>query len=117
MTAADAAQPPPIPAAARGATDIAGRALRATATQAAREALPPGPGTGARARVDQRGGALLVSVEVDLPYPLGLPAACAAIRAHVRTRVAWLTGLPVTGVEVRVGHLVPVRGAAQGPPR
>ncbi len=105
---------PAVPAADRGATRIADRAVAKVAAQAAREALRTGPGAdtvprGRRAApqsdVDVRGGSARVRISLQLGYPSDIGGQCGAVRRQVTTRVGELTGMEVADVAVRVDRL------------
>jgi uncharacterized alkaline shock family protein YloU len=103
-----------VPAAARGVTRIADRAVAHVAVQAAREALRTGPDadsvprggrTAPRAGVDVRGGSARVRISVHLGYPSDIGSQCGAVRRQVTARVGELTGMEVSDVAVRVDRL------------
>jgi uncharacterized alkaline shock family protein YloU len=58
----------------------------------------------ASAHVD--GSIALVRLEISVRWPASVPAVTAAVREHVRTRLAELTGLRVPEVTIRVTGLV-----------
>ncbi|MEU1026257.1 DEAD/DEAH box helicase, partial [Streptomyces sp. NPDC005904] len=90
-----------VPAADRGATTVAERAVRRIAERAATEALPPGEVQAARGAAAVRGRRARVSVAVTLPYPTVLDDAGERVRSHVADRTAGLTGLVVPSARVR----------------
>ncbi|MGI5447179.1 DUF6286 domain-containing protein [Streptomyces sp. CA-243310] len=107
--------------AARGTTEIAVRAVRRIAEQAAKEALI---GTGGRVltgRAAVRDGQASVSVEVALPYEGSADARGEAVGRHVADRTGQLTGMRVSAPRIRVGALsltgpVPAPAAAGAEP-
>lgn len=112
--AADTPEDPPVPAAERGVTRIADRAVAKVATQAAREALRSGPDAPSvprgrraapRAGVDVRGEEARVKVSLQLGYPSDIGAQCGSVRRQVTSRVGELTGMEVSDVAVRVERL------------
>ncbi|MEO7262620.1 MAG: Asp23/Gls24 family envelope stress response protein [Jatrophihabitantaceae bacterium] len=58
----------------------------------------------ASAHVD--GSIALIRLEISVRWPTSVPAVTAAVREHVRTLVAELTGLSVPEVTIRVTDLV-----------
>ncbi|MEU6122130.1 DUF6286 domain-containing protein [Streptomyces sp. NPDC047123] len=103
------------PAADRGATSIADRAVRRIAERAATEALAPGEVRTARAAAAVRGRRARVAVTVALPYPAPLDDAGERVRSHVAGRTAQLTGLAVPSARVRVKELRLRAAAETGP--
>ncbi|MER6387116.1 DUF6286 domain-containing protein [Streptomyces sp. NPDC001523] len=107
--------------AARGTTEIAERAVRRIAEQAAKEALI---GTGGRVlagRATVRAGQASVGVEVALPYGGSADAGGEAVGRHVADRTGRLTGMPLSPPRIRVGALsltgpVPASGTAGAGP-
>lgn len=93
------------PAAERGATTIADRAVRRIAERAATEALAPGAVEVSRGSAAVRGRRAQVGVTVTLPYPAVLDDAGESVRAHVAERTALLTGLSVPSARIRVRGL------------
>ncbi|MFH8608794.1 DUF6286 domain-containing Asp23/Gls24 family envelope stress response protein [Streptomyces sp. NPDC018029] len=93
------------PAADRGSTTVADRAVRRIAGQAATEALAPGEVRTTRSTASVRGRRARVDVTVTLPYPAVLDDAGERVRAHVADRTARLTGLAVPAARVRVREL------------
>lgn len=96
-----------IPAAQRGALTIADRVISRTAAAAAREALHDldHPTATARATGTTRRGAARLSLALDLPYPIDIPATTHAVHHHVTQRTQGLTGLPVAALRIRVERL------------
>jgi uncharacterized alkaline shock family protein YloU len=82
---------------------VLGRSLSGASGLGVREtsltALPK-----ASAHVD--GSIALVKLEISVRWPASVPAVTAAVREHVRARVAELTGLRVAEVTIRVTDLV-----------
>lgn len=93
------------PAAERGATTVADRAVRRIAERAATEALGPGEVQVGRGSAVVRGRRARVGVTVTLPYPAVLDEAGERVRSHVAGRTAQLTGLAVPSARVRVRAL------------
>jgi uncharacterized alkaline shock family protein YloU len=58
----------------------------------------------ASAHVD--GSIALIRLEISVRWPASVPAVTAAVRGHVRTRLAELTGLHVPEVTIQVTDLV-----------
>ncbi|MEU1175571.1 DUF6286 domain-containing protein [Streptomyces microflavus] len=109
-----------VPAAGRGTTTVAPRAVRRIAERAAAEALPDG-GSVIRGSAAVRGASARITVGVLLPYPVRADEAAQRIRERAETRTAALTGLSVPRAEVRVDALSaaappPVPEAEPGPP-
>ncbi|MEE1941532.1 hypothetical protein V1L54_19320 [Streptomyces sp. TRM 70361] len=111
-----------VPAAERGATRIADRAVARIAARAAREALeaepdvagvPYGPGSDPRTTIDVHrppdrdglNGEARVRVAVELPYPCDIGARCGAVRRRIVSRVRELAGMTVRQVTVEVTRL------------
>ncbi|GAA1916388.1 hypothetical protein GCM10009837_46680 [Streptomyces durmitorensis] len=102
------------PAAERGSTTVADRAVRRIAERAATEALEPGAVEAARGSASVRGRRARVGVTVTLPYPAVLDEAGERVRSHVAERTARLTGLTVPSARIRVRGLSPrARSAGQ----
>ncbi|MEV7194017.1 DUF6286 domain-containing protein [Streptomyces sp. NPDC093510] len=95
------------PAADRGSTTVADRAVRRIAERAATEALAPGEVRATRSSASVRGRRARVAVTVTLPYPAVLDDAGERVRSHVADRTARLTGLAVPSARVRVRELCP----------
>ncbi|MEW1612546.1 MULTISPECIES: DUF6286 domain-containing protein [unclassified Streptomyces] len=93
-----------VPAAGRGTTTVAPRAVRRIAERAAAEALPDG-GSVIRGSAAVRGASARIAVEVRLPYPVRADEAAQRVRERAETRTAALTGLSVPRAEVRVDAL------------
>ncbi|MFJ9637528.1 DUF6286 domain-containing protein [Streptomyces sp. NPDC101178] len=93
-----------VPAAGRGTTTVAPRAVRRIAERAAAEALPDG-GSVVRGSADVRGASARIAVGVRLPYPVRADEAARRIRERAEFRTAALTGLAVPRAEVRVDAL------------
>ncbi|MEV0126252.1 DUF6286 domain-containing protein [Streptomyces sp. NPDC050703] len=93
------------PAAERGSTTVADRAVRRIAERAATEALGPGEVRAGRGSAVVRGRRARVGVTVTLPYPAALDEAGERVRSHVAGRTALLTGLAVPSARVRVQAL------------
>ncbi|MFK4065180.1 DUF6286 domain-containing Asp23/Gls24 family envelope stress response protein [Streptomyces sp. NPDC029674] len=93
------------PAAERGSTTVADRAVRRVAERAATEALAPGEVRTTRSSASVRGRRARVDVTVTLPYPTVLDDAGERVRSHVADRTARLTGLAVPSARVRVREL------------
>ncbi|MEU5899031.1 MULTISPECIES: DUF6286 domain-containing protein [Streptomyces] len=104
-----------VPAADRGATKVADRAVRRIAERAATEALAPGEVRTDRSTASVRGRRARVDVAVTLPYPAPLDESGERVRSHVAGRTARLTGLTVPSARVRVRELN-VRAAEFGEP-
>ncbi|MET8687303.1 DUF6286 domain-containing protein [Streptomyces sp. NPDC004732] len=104
---------PGVPAADRGTTTVADRAVRRIAERAATEALAPGEVRTGRSSASVRGRRARVDVTVTLPYPLVLDESGERVRSHVADRTARLTGLAVPTARVRVRELR-VRAAGEG---
>ncbi|WP_306332791.1 DUF6286 domain-containing Asp23/Gls24 family envelope stress response protein [Streptomyces sp. KL118A] len=102
-----------VPAADRGTTTVADRAVRRIVERAATEALAPGEVRTGRTSASVRGRRARVDVTVTLPYPLVLDESGERVRAHVADRTALLTGLAVPSARVRVRELR-VRAAGEG---
>ncbi|QES42866.1 hypothetical protein DEJ49_19375 [Streptomyces venezuelae] len=94
-----------VPAADRGATKVADRAVRRIAERAATEALAPGEVRTDRSTASVRGRRARVDVAVTLPYPAVLDESGERVRSHVADRTARLTGLAVPSARVRVREL------------
>ncbi|MFI1681862.1 DUF6286 domain-containing Asp23/Gls24 family envelope stress response protein [Streptomyces sp. NPDC020607] len=94
-----------VPAADRGTTKIADRAVRRIAGRAATEALAPGEVRTDRSTASVRGRRARVDVAVTLPYPTVLDESGERVRSHVADRTARLTGLVVPSARVRVRAL------------
>ncbi|MCF3121004.1 hypothetical protein IPZ68_15030 [Streptomyces arenae] len=93
------------PAAERGRTTVADRAVRRIAERAASQALAPGEVRATQSAASVRGRRARVGVGVTLPYPLVLGDAGESVRAHVTEHTARLTGLTVPSARVRVREL------------
>lgn len=93
-----------VPAAGRGTTTVAPRAVRRIAERAATEALPDG-GAVTRGSASVRGATARVTVGVRLPYPIQADEAAGRIRERARTRTAALTGLSVPHADIRIDAL------------
>ncbi|WP_447035198.1 DUF6286 domain-containing Asp23/Gls24 family envelope stress response protein [Streptomyces sp. DSM 118878] len=102
------------PAAERGSTTVADRAVRRIAERAATEALGPGEVQVGRGSATVRGRRARVGVTVTLPYPAVLDEAGEHVRSHVADRTALLTGLAVPSARVRVRGLRVRERAEQG---
>lgn len=93
-----------------GLTTVADRAVGRIAGRAALE-VPDVLDCAVTARVN--GGVATLDARLDLRYPAPVASTAARVRAHLITRVAALTGLRVSVVDVSVGVLraeaVPVR--------
>ncbi|QQC87735.1 DUF6286 domain-containing Asp23/Gls24 family envelope stress response protein [Streptomyces alfalfae] len=107
------------PAAERGSTTVADRAVRRIAERAATEALGPGEVRVGRGSAVVQGRRARVGVTVTLPYPAVLDEAGERVRSHVAGRTAELTGLAVPSARVRVRALrvreFPQEAASTGP--
>ncbi|MEU5954735.1 DUF6286 domain-containing Asp23/Gls24 family envelope stress response protein [Streptomyces sp. NPDC047525] len=102
------------PAAERGSTTVADRAVRRIAERAATEALAPGAVEAARGSASVRGRRARVGVTVTLPYPAVLDEAGERVRSHVAERTSRLTGLTVPSARIHVRGLSPrARSAGQ----
>jgi uncharacterized alkaline shock family protein YloU len=92
-----------IPDAGAAAPRVLGRSLPGAGNLGVRPtsltALPK-----ASAHVD--GSIALIRLEISVRWPVSVPAVTAAVRQHVRSRVAELTGLIVAEVTIRVSDLV-----------
>ena len=92
-----------IPDAGAAAPRVLGRSLPGAGSLGVRPtsltALPK-----ASAHVD--GSIALVRLEISVRWPVSVPAVTAAVRQHVRSRVAELTGLIVAEVAIQVSGLV-----------
>ncbi|MFI7285645.1 DUF6286 domain-containing protein [Streptomyces anulatus] len=109
-----------IPAAGRGKTTVAPRAVRRIAERAVAEALPEG-GAVTRGSASVRGASARVTVGVRLPYPIRADEAAGQIRERARTRTAALTGLSVPHADIRIDALSvvplpPARKPSDGEP-
>lgn len=105
------------PAAERGSTTIADRAVRRIAERAATEALAPGAVEVGKGSAAVRGRRAQVGVTVTLPYPAVLDDAGERVRSHVVERTARLTGLTVPSARIRVRGLTRrERSAARSAP-
>lgn len=93
------------PAAERGRTTVADRAVRRIAERAATEAPAPGAVEVGGGSAAVRGRRARVDVTVTLPYPAHLDAAGESVRSHVAERTARLTGLTVPSARIRVRGL------------
>ncbi|WP_367039095.1 DUF6286 domain-containing protein [Streptomyces sp. Je 1-332] len=93
------------PAAERGTTTVADRAVRRIAQRAATEALAPGAVEVEGGAAAVRGRRAQVGVTVTLPYPAVLDEAGESVRAHVTERTERLTGLTVSSARIRVRGL------------
>lgn len=93
------------PAAQRGTTTVADRAVRRIAERAATEAPAPGAVEVRKGSAAVRGRRARVDVTVTLPYPAVLDESGESVRAHVAERTAHLTGLTVTSARIRVRGL------------
>ncbi|GGS16744.1 hypothetical protein GCM10010252_65140 [Streptomyces aureoverticillatus] len=93
------------PAAERGATTIADRAVRRIAERAATEALGTGEVRVSRGSAAVRGRRARVGVTVAVPYPGVLDETGERVRSHVTERTARLTGLSVDPARVHVREL------------
>lgn len=93
-----------VPAAGRGTTTVAPRAVRRIAERAATEALTEG-GAVTRASASVRGATARVTVGVRLPYPIQADEAAGRIRERAQTRTAALTGLSVPHADIRIDAL------------
>lgn len=93
------------PAAERGATTVADRAVRRIAERAATEALGTGEVRVSRGSAAVRGRRARVGVTVAVPYPAVLDDAGESVQAHVTERTARLTGLSVDPARVHVREL------------
>ncbi|WP_411083351.1 DUF6286 domain-containing protein [Streptomyces sp. cmx-18-6] len=102
-----------VPAAGRGTTTVAPRAVRRIAERAAAEALPDG-GAVLRGSAAVRGASATITVGVRLPYPVRADETARRIRERATARTAALTGLAVPRAEVRVDALTV--GASPPPP-
>lgn len=89
----------------RGTTTVADRAVRRIAERAAGEALRPGAVRVAHGSVSVRGRRAQVSLDVTLPYPVGLDEAGDRIQRRVAERTGELTGLTVTRTRIRIRGL------------
>ncbi|TGA99678.1 Asp23/Gls24 family envelope stress response protein [Streptomyces palmae] len=90
----------------RGAIRVADRVVAKIAAQAAREALPALPRTPRpEAAVSVRDRTARVRIALELGYPLDIGTHCGAVRRHVRSRVAGLTGMEVREVAITVERL------------
>ncbi|MEN8652411.1 DUF6286 domain-containing protein [Streptomyces sp. 21So2-11] len=94
------------PAADRGATVIADRAVRRIVTRAAEESLGRG-GTTERAAVVRRGACARVSLDIGLSYPADTTGLGSRVQDHVSARTAELTGLTVSTTAVGITRLRP----------
>lgn len=92
-----------IPDAGAAAPRLLGRSLPGAGSLGVRPtsltALPK-----SSAHVD--GSIALIRLEISVRWPVSVPAVTAAVREHVRTRVAELTGLIVAEVTIQVSDLV-----------
>lgn len=92
-----------IPDAGAAAPRLLGRSLPGAGSLGVRPtsltALPK-----ASAHVD--GSLALIRLEISVRWPMSVPAVTTAVREHVRSRVAELTGLIVAEVTIQVSDLV-----------
>ncbi|WP_161990411.1 DUF6286 domain-containing Asp23/Gls24 family envelope stress response protein [Streptomyces alboflavus] len=93
------------PAAERGATTVADRAVRRIAERAATEALGPGEVRVSGGSAAVRGRRARVDVTVAVPYAGVLDDTGENVRSHVTERTAHLTGLSVDSARVHVREL------------
>lgn len=93
------------PAAERGATTVADRAVRRIAERAATEALGPGQVRVSGGSAAVRGRRARVDVTVAVPYAGVLDDTGESVRSHVTDRTAHLTGLSVDSARVHVREL------------
>ncbi|MGW0904885.1 DUF6286 domain-containing Asp23/Gls24 family envelope stress response protein [Streptomyces sp. NPDC002853] len=93
------------PAAQRGTTTVADRAVRRIAERAATEARVPGAVEVGKGSAAVRGRRARVDVTVTLPYPAVLDESGESVRSHVAERTARLTGLTVSSARIRVRGL------------
>ncbi|WP_405661970.1 DUF6286 domain-containing Asp23/Gls24 family envelope stress response protein [Streptomyces sp. RK9] len=93
------------PAAERGATTVADRAVRRIAERAATEALGPGEVRVSGGSAAVRGRRARVDVTVTVPYAGVLDDTGESVRSHVTDRTAHLTGLSVDSARVHVREL------------
>ncbi|SEQ64907.1 Uncharacterized conserved protein YloU, alkaline shock protein (Asp23) family [Lentzea xinjiangensis] len=92
----------PLVAAQPGVTTVADRAVSRIAGRAALE-VPDVLAAAVTARVTA--GVAALDVRLDLRYPAPVAPAAARVRAHLAERVAVLTGLRVSVVDVSIGVL------------
>jgi uncharacterized alkaline shock family protein YloU len=94
---------PPVPATPQpGLTTVADRAVGRIAGRAAME-VPDVLDCSVTARVT--GGVTTLDARLDLRYPAPVASTAAQVRTHLVARVAALTGLRVSVVDVSVGVL------------
>lgn len=93
------------PAAERGTTTVADRAVRRIAQRAATEALAPGAVEVEGGSAAVRGRRAQVGVTVTLPYLAVLDEAGESVRSRVTERTERLTGLTVSSARIRVRGL------------
>ncbi|MGW7066351.1 DUF6286 domain-containing Asp23/Gls24 family envelope stress response protein [Streptomyces sp. NPDC054855] len=93
------------PAAQRGTTTVADRAVRRIAERAATEAPASGAVEVRKGSAAVRGRRARVDVTVTLPYPAVLDESGESVRSHVTERTALLTGLTVSSARIRVRGL------------
>lgn len=92
-----------IPDAGAAAPRLLGRSLPGGGSLGVRPTSLTAPPK-ASAHVD--GSLALIRLEISVRWPASVPAVTAAVREHVRSRVAELTGLIVAEVSIRVSDLV-----------
>jgi uncharacterized alkaline shock family protein YloU len=103
---------PAVPPERRGRTEVTDRVAAKIARHAAREVA------GVREVIERaglrgtrpssatvRGDTVEVGLTVSVAYPMPLRAVAAAIRSHVASRIATLTGLQVSHVDITMTEL------------
>ncbi|GHH55216.1 Asp23/Gls24 family envelope stress response protein [Streptomyces candidus] len=112
MTAVVEARPPAsVPAADRGALQIADRVVTKIAARAASEALgdtPPAGVAAPHAEVAVRDSRARVRIGLELGFPSDIAAQCALVRRQVSLKVRELAGMEVPEVTVVVDRLLRV---------
>lgn len=84
----------------RGRTELAARAVRRLAAHAATEIEGVVPGAKAEANID--GDRVTLWIRFTLVYPAPIRQRVRQVRTHLLSRVAELTGLTVTRVDIDV---------------
>ena len=92
-----------VPDAGAAASRFLGRSMAGASALGARQtsltALP-------KASVDVDGSLAILNLSISVRWPASVPGVASAVREHVRSRVAELTGLTVTEVSISVTALV-----------
>ncbi|MEV6153180.1 Asp23/Gls24 family envelope stress response protein [Nonomuraea sp. NPDC052129] len=103
---------PAVPPEGRGRTEVTDRVAAKIARHAAgevagvREVIERGGLRGTRpASATVRGDTVEIGLTVSVAYPMPLRGVAAAIRSHVASRIAALTGLQVSHVDITMAEL------------